>query len=282
MKNVKHSKFKNTGILFEMLVRQMTADTMNNHNSKAIKLIKKHFNLKTELSKELNLYKALNEEKFNSENKADALISAVISSRKQLNESLLRRQKYNLIKDIKVNFNINDFFKSRVSNYKVMAAAYKLFEYAEADNPIVMVKSKVTLAEHIISKKKPVLPLVSEIYSKQGKDLRLLSYKILVDKYNTKYNTLNTRQKNMLREYINNISNTVVLQEYVQKEIPVMQKELKKLNSSVGSKVVMIKLREVINMLTELKTVSIIKDKHILTMLRYYELIKELKNIKGK
>ena len=282
MKNVKHSKFKNTGILFEMLVRQMAADTMNNHNSNAIKLIKKHFNLKTELSKELNLYKALNEEKFNSENKADTLISAVISSRKQLNESLLRRQKYNLIKDIKENFNIDKFFKSRVGNYKVLAAAYKLFEYAEADNPTVIVKSKATIAEHITSKQPTTLPLVSETYSNQGKDLRLLSYKILVDKYNSKYNSLNVRQKNMLREYINNVSNTVILQEYVRKEIPKIQKELNTLNNSVGSKVVKIKLTGVINMLAEIKTISIIKDKHILTMLRYYELIKELKSIKGK
>lgn len=281
MKKIKHSKFKNTGILFELLVRQLAVDTMNNNKSKSITLIKRHFNPKSELSKELNLYRALSEEKFKTENLADKFVTISALSRKKLNESILRRQKYNLIKDIKNTFILEQFFKSRITNYRIYASIYKLFEYKSTDNPSALLKSKHTLIEHVtnaINKKKP---LVSETYSKQGKDVRLLSYQLLIDKFNDKYNNLNESQKSMLREYINNVSNSITLQEYIQKRIPEIQKNITKLVGGVGSKVLKIKLKHVSKMLNELKSVQNIKDKHILTILKYYELIKELKIIKG-
>ena len=123
---------------------------------------------------------------------------------------------------------------------------------------------------------------IKESYAVQPKDVRLLSYKMLIDKFNDKYDGLNQRQKNVLREYINNVTNTVALKEFVQSEIPVIQKELKRAATRVGSKVVKIKLNEVNNMLTKINEASIVRDKDVLTMLRYYELIKELKNVETK
>ncbi len=90
MKRIKHSKVKNTGIIFELLVRQVASDTMNNKNSKALRVIKKHFKSNSELAKELKLYRTVAQEKFLSESKAVDLIDAVIRSRKQLNEIQLR------------------------------------------------------------------------------------------------------------------------------------------------------------------------------------------------
>ena len=281
MKNIKHSKFKNTGILFELLVRQIAVDTMNNQKSKSVNLIKKHFNSKSELTKELNLYKALSEEKFKTENLADKFITISSEARKKLNESVLRRRKYNLIKDIKSTFLLEEFFKSRIPNYKVFASIYKLFEYSSIDNPASLMKSKQTLIEHVTATKNKQKPLVSETYSKQEKDIRLLSYKILIDRFNDKYNTLNENQKSILREYINNVSNSITLQEYIQSKIPEIQNNITKLTSGVSSRVIKIKLKQVTKMLNELKDVRFIKDKHILTMLKYYELIKELKIVKG-
>ena len=94
MKNLKHSKFKNTGVLFELLVRQVASDTLNNVDSNALPLIKKYFAKSTELAKELNLYQTLVKEQFSKEEKASALIEAVVSARKALNNSVLNRQKY--------------------------------------------------------------------------------------------------------------------------------------------------------------------------------------------
>ena len=256
MKKIKHSKYKNTGILFEMLVRQVAADTMHGRRTKALPLIKKHFKQGTELGKELELYHTLQKEEFKTETNAQKFLQACVTARKALNESALRRQKYNLIKEISDKFIVENFFKSRVSNYTVLASIFKLFEYAEVDNPAQIVRSKSTLVEHVLRNalnnpiKKTKGNAIKESYAVQPKDVRLLSYKMLIDKFNDKYDGLNQRQKNVLREYINNVTNTVALKEFVQSEIPVIQKELKRAATRVGSKVVKIKLNEVNNMLT--------------------------------
>ena len=135
MRRIKHSKVKNTGLIFELLVRQVASDTMNNKNSKALRVIKRHFNSKSELAKELKLYRTVSSEKFKTENKASQFVDACIKARKNINEAQLRRDKYNLIKDLKSSFNIDEFFKSRVSNYKLHASTYKLFEHAPSDDP---------------------------------------------------------------------------------------------------------------------------------------------------
>jgi len=288
MKKIKHSKFKNTGILFEMLVRQVAADTMHGRKTRALPIIKKHFKSGTELGKELQLYRTLQEEEFKTETSAQKFLQACITARKSLNLNILRRQKYNLIKEINDQFIVENFFKARVSNYNIMAAAYKLFEYAEVDNPAQIVRSKATLVEHVLRNtianpiKKKEGTVVKDHYAVQPKDVRLLSYKMLIDKFNDKYNGLNQRQKNILREYINNVTNTVALKEFIQKEIPVIQKELKRSAIRVGSKIVKIKLNEVNSMLTKIGNAPSVKDKDVLTMLRYYELIKELKNVEMK
>ena len=49
---VKHSKYKNTGILFELLTRQLTSDTITGNQTKSLSFLKKHFNSKTELIKD--------------------------------------------------------------------------------------------------------------------------------------------------------------------------------------------------------------------------------------
>ena len=280
MKRIKHSKVKNTGIIFELLVRQVASDTMNNKNSKALHVIKKHFKSNSELAKELKLYRTVAQEKFLSESKAVDLINAVIRSRKQLNEMQLRRDKYNLIKDLKNTYNLEDFFKSRIMNYKVHASTYKIFEFAEADQPAEYVSSKHVLIEHIQTEnlKKQDTPKLSS----QHKDVRLLASKLVVDKFNEKYNTLSSAQKNMLREYINNVTNSVKLKKYILKETAELKSYIISLKSTVPNKVIRIKLTEVANLLNKLSSQHSIQDKDVLTMLRYYELVNELKNMEIK
>lgn len=282
MKPLKHSKLKNTGVLFELLVRQVASDTLNNNDSKAIPIIKKYFSKSTELSKELKLYQTLTTERFSSEDKAKYLIDVVLSAHAQLNRNTLNRQKYNLIKEIRTNYVLEDFFKSKVNNYKELAAAFKLFEHAAADNPVDFVNNKYTLIEHITKTvTKPINESSSEMnaFIKQDKDVRLLSYKLLVDKFNTKYSGLNEGQKSILRTYINSVSDGIELNSFVKQESDSLQKQLKPLIETVSDKIVKIKLKEVQNILTSIKSVKTIKESHILNLLRYHELIKELKKI---
>ena len=279
MKRIKHSKIKNTGLIFELLVRQVASDTMHSRNSKALNVIKKHFRKDMELSHELKLYRSLSEEKFATESKAEKFLDAVITARRSLNESQLKRDKYNLIKDLKSNFKVDDFFKSRVGNYKLQASIYKLFEFAEADDPKEFVSSKFNLVEYIQTNptKEKKASLVSE-----HKDVRLLASKLVVDKFNSKYSGLDSAQKKMLREYINNVTNSVKLKKYVMKETKSLHSDIIKLKSSIPSKVVRIKLNEVANLLKEFDKKHVIKDKDVLTILRYYELVNELKKTGDK
>ena len=276
---VKHSKYKNTGILFELLVRQVTSDTVNGiENSPAILIIKEFFKKNTTLKRELGLYQTLLKEKFKTESRADKFIDAVLKERKKLSNSTLRKQKYNLIKEIKKNYNIEEFFKSKVSNYSNNASIYCLFEGASPSN---QVRFRYSLVEAITNSKKEKSRVdeTYDIYKKQDKDVRMLSYKILLEKFNEKYGRLGTKQKSLLKEYIENISNTQKLKEYIHTEINTTTKKLDKASKFVKNKVVRIKLKEVSNQLKNIKGEKSIKDSHFISVLRTYDLIKEVANV---
>ena len=284
-RKLKHSKIKNTGILFELLTRQITADVLAGKSTKSVSIVKKYFNEKTELGKELELYRILSEKNYNSENKANHLHDGVIKSRQKLSNSILRREKYNLIKEIKENYNVNDFFSGRIPNYRILASISNVFQSEtsqEKFKPDQIVNSKFTVLEHITSKKiseNQVKEKVLKEYSKKDKDLRLLAYEILVDKFNKKYKSLNESQKNLLKNYINNISNTNSLRDDVNDEVVKIKKELKIHLPKVDDTITKIKLTEAINQINNLTKGRVVDEKQVLTLMRYYELIKEIKNV---
>ena len=285
---IKHSKFKNTGLIFEFLVRQITADILDGKKKDfALMLVKKSFNENTELGRELKLYSTLVNEYFRSDKKADYLISEVLTRRNKLNNSKLRRERYNLIKSIKENCDVDSFFASKVSNYKIYASIYRLFEYNSKNylSPEQKTESYFNILEHITTNHKTKnsntqLQNITEKISKDT-DMRILTYKILLEKFNKKYTNLDQRQKDILKHYINNISNTNSLKEYVEKEIPKIKTDLKKYSKNVTDKVVKIKLKEAINSIDKFcgaGNSKIIKDSIIVQLMRYNDLLHELKN----
>ena len=265
VRKLKHSKIKNTSILFELLTRQITADVLAGKSTKSVKIVKKYFNENTELGKELQLYKLLSEKHYESESRAHDLLSIVLKSRKKLSNSKLRNEKYNLIKEIKENYNSDDFFNGRISNYKLLASIYNTFQVETVDetfNPEQTVNAKFTILEHITSKKitaKQVQAHVLKEYTKKDKDLRLLAYQILVDKFNTKYKTLNESQRSLLKNYINNVSNTNSLKEFVKTESSKVKKHLKKELPNITDKITKIKLTEAINQIDNLTVGKVVK-----------------------
>jgi hypothetical protein len=281
MSKIKHAKVKNTGLIFELLVRQVASDTMNNKNSTALRIIKRNFRKNSELAKELKLYRSLHEETFSSQRKAEMFLEAVLRTKRAINETALKREKYNLIKEIRSQYNIEDFFKSRVNNYKLHASIYKLFEFSEADDPKEYVENRFALAEYICAERK-VNKEIIPVLTNEDKDIRILASKIIIDRFNEKYSTLNESQKRLLREYINTVTNSVTLKQFVVKESVTLRDTINKLKTSVTSKVIRIKLNEVANLLTTMSRRNNIEDKDILTMLRYYELVDELQKVKGK
>ena len=278
---VKHSKYKNTGILFELLTRQLTSDTITGNQSKSLSFLKKHFNKKTELLKEYKIYHTLATQKYSKDSQATMLIETLVDAHKKLNKSQLRREKYNLIKEIKENYNVNDFFKAKISDYKIMASVYNLLENKNA-TPLSIVNSKVTLLEHITEKQQKVKKnTVLENFNKQDKDTRLLTYKVLLEKFNDKYSDLQDNQKTLLKEYVNSVSNSPSLKSYINQEIKEVRKDLTKFSKKVEDKAVAIKLNETRLMIKPLCKKSSVHDDNVVNLLNYYELVNELKTIHG-
>ena len=278
----RHSKYKNTGILFELLVRQITNDMMlGNENSPAVSLVKEFFRRGTSLNRELELYQTLQKTKFNSAAKAERLIDTVVLEFNKINKALLSKQKYNLIKEIKRCYIIEDFFRTKVPTYKMNASIWSILE-GNGISPTKTVNSRYFIIENITepkSKKKKINEVEGEL-TKHDKDLRLLSYKILLEKFNSKYGSkLGVSQKRLLRAYIENISNTNTLREVVSDEIEVISKAISLLSKKVKDKVVNIKLNEVKMQLIKIKGIKTINETHILSCMRSHSLIKELKNV---
>ena len=282
---VKHSKIKNTGILFELLSRQITVDVMNGDDkSKSVEVLKKYFNEKTELGKENQLYQVLLKENYNSSRKAEKLVDAVIRAREKLQNKKLRNEKYNLIKEIKRNYVVEDFFRARIPNYKVYASIYKTFlaETTPVFDPVDEVDSTFSIIEHITRNKVKSKNTDSQVISEfkgEDKDLRLLSYQLMVDNFNGKYKNLNSMQRNLLKEYVNNISNTNSLREFINDEVKKVKQILTKILPRVTDDVTKIKLTEAIKQTGNLQKGKIVKDKQVVSLMRYYELIKELHNV---
>ena len=291
MKKLKHSKYKNAGILFELLVRQVTADILNGQeDSKANNILRNYFSESTELGKENRLYRIIMEEKTKDQSSADRLLETIVKSRRKLDERALNLQKYNLIKEIRANYPLDDFLKGSISNYKLLASIYKIFEEsvnAVDCDPREIFKARNCIVESIAAAKTPTR-LVSEdekkdlvkVYQQQNEDVRLLAYKLLVDSFNEKYKGLDDKQKILIREYINNISNTNSLRQYINEEVPLVRQEISELKSKVNNEVVRIKLDETLNQLDKVAKGTLVKENQIMALMLSYELIKELRQIK--
>ncbi len=281
MSKFKHSKLRNTGLLFEFLLRQVTVDVLNKKKeSPALKIIKGKFNEHTELGKELALYNLIVSKKFKSDKKADFFLSEVIRQRGKLNNMNLRREKYNVIASIKESYDVNQLFSSKVPNYKVFASVYKLFEGInemgadEKTESYFIVIENVTTLKH--TKNKSYIP---EEF--KDKDLRILSYKTLLEKFNKKYTNLSDEQKYVLKEYISNISNTNNFSVFVETQIPKLKRKLNGKIKKVKDKVLKIKLQEAINCVDKfcLNESKQTNDNSVVQLLRYYELDKELSKV---
>ena len=276
----KHSKYKNTGILFELLTRQITSETISNSTPKAVGILKKFFGQNSNLLKEYQIYHALLNKRFDKEASATVLLETLVGAHSKLNKSSLRRERYNLVKEIKDTYNIEDFFKAKIPNYKIYASVYNLLENKSA-NPMSIVDSKVAILEHITNKNLPNKPkkeMVMEEYEKFDKETRALTYKMLMEKFNEKYSELADNQRRLLKEYVYNVSNSPKLKAFLNKEIELVKEELETL-SKTTDQVTKIKITEVKNLIKPLCKKSSVHDDNVINLLNYYSLVNELKSV---
>jgi hypothetical protein len=275
---IKHSKFKNTGLLFELLVRRITADTLEGKDSAAINILKKYF-LNTELGKEYKLYEQLTKHKNLTEGKAELVVNSLVDASTKLNRTEIRKQRYNLVKEIKDNYSVDKFFKVKIPNYKVFAALNNLIENhtSTESTPEIVINNKLTLLEHL-SKVEVVESedtLLQEVKS-YDKDLRMLTYRILLDKFNTKYDGLKVTQKEVLKEFINSVDAPEKLKDLYNSRIPAVRTALTVKAKTVNDEVLKIKLDEVLKYIQPIGKTDKFNSEDIVNLLQYYELLNEL------
>ena len=278
---IKHSKFKNTGILFEILVKRITSDTLSGKNSKAIKIIKEYF-VNTELGKEYKLYETMFKTKNQTEHRANMVLNTILEQSKKLNRSKLKGEKYRLIKELKSIYNLEDLFKTKLSDYKAQASLYTLLEIyniEKSTNPQQVVDNKITILEHVSGNKvnnDKIKDSVLAEFKSYDKDLRTLTYHVLLENFNTKYDNLNPNQKLILKEFINSADNGPVLKKFFNKEIVNIKSSLKEQTSKVKDKATKIKLEEIDKLILEINKRTNVKSSHLVDLLQYHSLLEEL------
>jgi len=282
---IKHSKFKNTGLIFELLVKQIASDTLSNKESQAIKILRKYYSGNTSLVKEFKLYEFITKNQNVNQNRAEAILSTITEVSRKLNQTLLKKKKYELISEIKKHYNVDEFFGIQVPNYKALAALYCLLEAQNSNqlvNPKLLVDNKTTLLEHLTSAsqtEKQVTDSLVEEYSKYDKDLKLLTFKILLEKFNDNYKDLLPEQKNILKEFITSVDSTPKLKNLVNKELTKIEEEVAKLSKKVKDPVISIKLNEVAKSIKSIGKKEKVSDIHLVNIMQYYDLVNELKSL---
>lgn len=282
---IKHSKYKNTGILFELLVRQITADTLSGKDSPAIDLLKEYF-VKTELGREYKLYESITKSKVLTESRATMYLDTTLNSSKAFNRSTLKKQKYNLINEIKKHYDLNTFFGSQIKNYKEIAALYTLIEGVNSKDIVdngQLINNKITLLEYLtkteINKTKKDEVLAE--FATYDKDVRSLTYRILLEKFNEKYDGLSTEQKQVLKEFIYSVDSTPGLRNFYNSKITELKKTLNSLTENIKDQAIKIKITEVTKFLTELSKTDKVNNDNLVDLLQYYELVSEIKTANG-
>lgn len=280
---IKHSKFRNTGLIYELLMKQIAADTLENRPSPAIKILKKFYSGKSFLAKENKLYEYISKNKGIGREKAETVLSTITEISRKLDQASLKNQKYELISEIKKSYDLNHFFSAKVRDYKPFAALYCLLEAqnnSELVDPQVFVDNKSTILEHLTEKSQDedkVRQSLIEEYGTYEKDLKLLTYKILLEKFNKKYENLLPEQKNILKEFITSVDSTSKLREFVNEELAKVKVEIKNLVPMVLDDIVRIKLKEVANNITPFSKKEKVDDDTLALLMQYYELIKEIR-----
>lgn len=275
---VKHSKYKNTGLLFELLVRQITTDTMDNINSPAIKTLKKYF-VNTELGKEYKIYEQLSNFKNLTEVKSEMVISSLLEASKKLDRVQIKKQRYNLIKEIKKSYNVEKFFKAKVGNYKIYAALNNLIENQDSKEitPEDTINNKVTLLEHLV--KNPVQSkkdTLMEEYKEYPKDIKILTHRIMLEKFNEKYDNFSTKQKEILKEVVTSIDNTKKLRDFYNSRAEEIAEELVSKLSEIKDEVLKIKLQETLKYIKPIENSKKVSNDDIVNLLQYSELLDNL------
>lgn len=278
MKKLKHSKYRNTGIIFEILSRGIVNEALHNKPSTSLNIVNKYFKKNSQIHKEYKFYQTLQE--INSKIKnTDKLIDIVLETyNSQIDINQLKKEKYQLIGEIKKHYTLDEFFGSRISNYRLLASIYKLLEYSPSENPSDHVNCREFVSEHIAGKSKDdnIISEAQKLWESTDPDIKKLAYKIIVDKFNQKYNGLNESQKELLAKIIQEDTSSPKFKDYVYNQLSILEEKLTKIANKLSDNVLKIKLTEAIHLMEKIVSSNTIKDEHLSSILKYHELVETL------
>lgn len=282
---IKHSKYKNTGLIYELLVKQVTSDLIARQESPAISILRKYFSGNGVLVQEHRLYKTLSEATNLSTSKADSLLSEVRKLAGKINLQELKDIKYRLISEIRQGYDLEQFFGTTVSNYRTLAAIYCLLEADRSQDviePESILSNKVTLLESMTGKlvlePEDMTKEVLREFSTYDRDLRLATFKILLERFNEEFKDLLPEQKNLLKQIIS-LGSTRGLKGYLNEEISRLKSTLTEMLTRIPKGIERIKLQEAIKMLEPLEDTEKVTDAHLVKLLQFYDLQNELLNL---
>jgi hypothetical protein len=276
-KKLKHKKLRNTGLIYELLVRQTTSDVLNGQTPKSLDIVKKFFKKGSLLSEELKLFNIILDSRTKNSQFTSEILEAVLKASQKLDRKALEKEKYFLIKEINSNLNKEHFFKTQVKDYVVYACISNLLEYNPEDNPTEYVLNKTALLEHI-STNNGQNQLQQETTSTANIDpeLKKLTFKLLIEKFNKRWGSLDTRQKSILRHFIFNAVDSEDSRKFIAEEVLYLKSHLGKQSKTTNDKVLQIKLNEVVRLLDEIPDKNFISESTYSALLRSHQLIKEL------
>ena len=198
----KHNKKRNTGLLYEFLVRAASEAIIESNDQKrdmALKIIKSHFSRDSELYREFRLFHSLAATTVVSESVADSILAAAKDAAKRYDARTLDHEKSMLIRNINHNLNDNRFYDRRVNEYTIYATIQTLLNEWRRPIPVNIVQVaefEQQLREWLLEEK--VVATVDEV-----KDADPLVEKLMLKKFNERYGRgLTEEQSNLIRSYV--------------------------------------------------------------------------------
>jgi hypothetical protein len=279
-KKKRHNKKRNTGLLYEFLIRHASNCALHKQQEemdRTLKIIKKYFKKGTPLHEELSIFKALNNTTVKSRGTANKILNSVYKTSGKMNVRELDVHKSNLIKEVNHTLNKN-VYNYKIPNYTVFASAQTLFNNNRNKkkflNEIDQLKLEEVVTDYLLlEKKKGAIPEKDKVYNKTV-------YTMMMKNFHEKYSGLNESQKKILFDYttflINNDEKTYM--QTVLSEVKKIKEKLSNIQdeSIKGSEETKKKLNECVNQLNESKLNT--SEETALMLLEYLNLVGEIEN----
>lgn len=200
----RHNKKRNTGLLYEFLVRTISDAIIEGNKKKrdqALSIIRKHFVPGSELHKEFRLFHSLAATTVKSASVADSILEAARKASAKCDNKELDYEKSLLIRSINHNINENKFYDRRVPEYKIYATIQTLLNEWRDDNTtdiVQIAEFEHQLKEWLLQNKE--VTKLEEVVDGSGDPL---VERLMIKKLNERYkDNLTEAQSNIIRSYI--------------------------------------------------------------------------------